>query len=187
MTIYTRRGDDGETSLADGERVPKTDPRVEAYGTIDEANSAIGLARAATDDDLLSAVLDFAQQRLFNCSSHVATPPEARSHATTDVDEDDVAVLERAVDRFEQHTGALDHFVIPGGSELAARLHVARTVVRRAERRVVALDPAHDGDQRVARFLNRLSDALFAASRYALSLEGRAEGAWNRDADRPAI
>ena len=91
MTIYTRRGDAGETSLAGGERVPKTDPRVEAYGTVDEANCAVGAARALTDDPLLREVLLFAQQRLFNCSSHVATPPDARTRRTTDVDDEDVA------------------------------------------------------------------------------------------------
>ena len=185
MTIYTRRGDTGETSLADGERVPKTDPRVEAYGTIDEANSAIGAARALTDDVLLRDVLGFAQQRLLNCSSHVATPPDSRTALTTDVDDEDVAALERAVDRFEEATGPLDHFLVPGGTPLSAQLHVARTVVRRAERRVAAIDPTHDGDRRVACFVNRLSDVLFAAARYALVLEGESEDSWDREAPRP--
>ena len=187
MTIYTRRGDTGQTSLADGERVSKADPRVEAYGTVDEANCAVGLARVQSGDEFLSNVLDFAQQRLFNCSSHLATPPDARTGTTTDVDAEDLAVLERSIDRFEERTGPLDHFVVPGGSELEARLQFARTVVRRAERRVVALDPSHDGDQRVARFLNRLSDVLFAAARYALAVEDRPEHSWDREAQRPIV
>ena len=187
MTIYTRRGDAGETSLADGERVPKTDHRVEAYGTLDEANSAIGAARALTEDALLREVLGFAQQRLLNCSSHVATPPNTRTPLTADVDDEDVAALEHAVDRFEEATGPLDHFLVPGGSSLAAQLHVARTVVRRAERRIVAIDPAHDGDRRVACFVNRLSDVLFAAARYALVLDGVSEETWDREASRPRL
>jgi len=185
MTIYTRTGDTGETSLADGERVSKADPRVEAYGTVDEANSAVGLALALVSDSEMRETLLFAQQRLFNCSSHLATPPEARSERTTDADEADVEALERAIDRFERVAGPLDHFILPGGSELAARLHVARTIVRRAERRVVALDPKHDGDESVARFLNRLSDTLFAAARASLALEGVAETRWDRDASQP--
>lgn len=186
MTIYTRRGDEGDTSLADGSRVSKSDPRVEAYGTVDEAMSAVGLARAMTDDAELTALLGFVQQRLFNCASHLATPPNSRAGTTTDVDAADVAFLERRVDKFEAHTGPLDHFVVPGGTPLAAQLHVARTIVRRAERRVAALDARHDGDERVACFLNRLSDCLFAAARYACVRAGVAEEPWDPDAARPA-
>ena len=187
MSIYTRTGDGGEISLADGTRVSKADPRVEAYGTIDEANCAVGMALEVVTDSRMREVLVFVQQRLFNCTSYLATPPEARSHHAGGVDNEDVSFLERAIDAFDSVAGPPESFVLPGGSELAARLHVARTVVRRAERRVVALDRAQDEDGRVARFLNRLSDALFAAARAALALEGAAEVAWDRQAPRPVL
>lgn len=185
MSIYTRRGDDGDTSLAGGERVSKADPRVEAYGSIDEANSCTGVARALTGDPLLAEVLSFAQQRLFNCSSRIATPPADRTGGTADIVDADVAVLERAVDRFMAAAGPLTGFAIEGGTPLAAQLDLARAVVRRAERRVVAL--AEPGDANVTRFLNRLSDALFAAARYALALDGLAEEPWDPSAPRPEL
>lgn len=192
MPIYTRRGDGGETSLADGTRVPKTHPRVAACGAIDEANCAVGAARALTTDPLLDAVLAFAQQRLFNCSSRIATPPEARTSATVVVVAADVVALENAADGFEEAAGPLTGFVIPGGSQLAAALQVARATVRRAELSVSAIDAAQEedgerGDSDVARFLNRLSDTLFNAARYALKIDGIAEEHWDPEAPRPGI
>jgi cob(I)alamin adenosyltransferase len=187
MSIYTGTGDAGTTSLADGSRVPKDHPRVEAYGTVDEANSAVGLARSLADDDLLRAVLLFSQQRLFNISSHLATPPASRTSDTTDVTDDDIAFLERAIDTFEERTGPMDHFIIPGGCQAAGALHVARTVIRRAERRVVALDAECDGDVTAARFLNRLSDVMFAAARYANADADRPDGAWDKAAKAPNL
>lgn len=173
--IYTRRGDSGETSLVGGARVPKNSERVEAYGTVDEANSAVGLARAAIttdafgaspDDIDLDGILGFVQHRLFNCSSRLATPPGAESERTPAVTPDDVTRLEAAIDALTAATGELDHFVLPGGCEAAARLHVARTVVRRAERRILDLDAHEPVDDHVLAFVNRLSDLLFAAARY---------------------
>jgi cob(I)alamin adenosyltransferase len=187
MTIYTRTGDAGETSLAGGMRVSKADPRVEAYGTVDEAACAVGLALQAAADARMREVLLFAQQRLLNCSSRLATPPEARTEGAADVDDEDIRALERAIDEFETRAGSPDRFVLPGGSELAARLHVARTVVRRAERRVAALASVGRADEGVPRFLNRLSDMLFAAARAALKIEGVPETGWDRDASRPAF
>jgi cob(I)alamin adenosyltransferase len=186
MSIYTRLGDAGETSLADGTRVSKTSRRVEAYGTVDETNSAVGLARAVVSDATLDSVLHFVQQRLFNCSSSIATPDEHRGPDTPVVTADDVAFLERSIDGFEARTGALDHFVIEGGSESAARLQVARAVSRRAERRVVALAEEDAVDEQVLAFVNRLSDVLFAAARYANAIDGVAEEAWDPHAPRPA-
>jgi cob(I)alamin adenosyltransferase len=185
MTIYTRRGDHGETSLADGSRVSKHSVRVEAYGTVDEANSAVGLARAATADELLTDVLRFAQQRLFNCSALLADPTEARSATAPSVSAKDVAALESAIDRFESLAGAQKNFVVEGGCEAAARLHVARALVRRAERRATALSAESPVDDHVLAFLNRLSDALFAAARYANVRAGVTEEAWDPEARRP--
>lgn len=170
-SIYTRGGDHGETSLVGGGRVPKNSTRVEAYGTIDEANAAIGLVRAklevaANDEADLDRVLDFVQHRLFNCSSRLATPESALSDLTPGISGEDVAFLEEQIDRLSERTADLTHFVLPGGCEDSARLHVARTVVRRAERRVLDLAADEPVDDTVLAFMNRLSDLLFAAARY---------------------
>jgi cob(I)alamin adenosyltransferase len=187
MSIYTRRGDHGETSLADGSRVSKDSVRVEAYGAVDEANSFVGLARAAVDDEFLGGVLLFAQHRLFNCSAALAAPSiDPHSEATPRVTPDDIAALEAAIDRFETLTGPPAGFVLEGGSEAAARLHTARAVLRRAERRTVTLAAQQPVDDSVLAFLNRLSDTLFAAARYANALAGAPEELWDRSAPAPA-
>jgi cob(I)alamin adenosyltransferase len=178
MSIYTRRGDHGETSLASGTRVRKDSPRVEAFGTVDEANSLIGFARAAAADAFLVEVLRFAQHRLFNCSSQLAsaTPPALGSPLR--ISPADVTALERAIDRFEQRTGPAETFVLEGGCDLAARLHMARATVRRAERRVTALAREGEVAPDVLAFLNRLSDVLFAAARFANAGHGAPEEPW---------
>jgi len=187
MPIYTRRGDHGDTSLADGQRVNKTSPRVEAYGTVDEANSAVGLARCAVTDPELDAVLHFVQQRLFNCSSSLAAPAESRKDTTPIVTADDIAFLETVIDRFMERSGPLTHFVIEGGCEAACRLHVARAVTRRAERRLVALAAEAEVDQQVEAFVNRLSDVLFACARYANQLAGISDELWDAHAPKPEL
>lgn len=187
MTIYTRAGDRGKTSLFSGERVSKASERVEAYGTVDEANSAVGLARAAVTDPALDSVLHFVQQRLFNCSSSLATPPEAVTARTPVIDAEDIALLERAIDGFEERTGPLTHFVLEAGSEAGARLHVARAIMRRAERRIVALAEVATVDTNVLGFVNRASDLLFAAARYATALDPAPEEPWDPEAARPAL
>lgn len=186
MSIYTRRGDEGQTSLADGSRVSKSSPRVEAYGTVDEANSAIGFARAAGPDELLESVLSFSQQRLFNCASRLATP-DAGSAGAIAVSAGDIDFLERAIDRFEATSGPIRHFVVESGSELASRLHLARATVRRAERRVVSLAASEHVDAHVLAFVNRLADTLFAAARYANAVAGVAEEAWDASVEPPAL
>jgi cob(I)alamin adenosyltransferase len=188
--IYTGGGDGGTTSLAKGGRVPKDDPRVEAYGSVDEACSVVGAARALSEDQLLRDVLSFVQDRLYRYAGMLAVAPapgevqDASLAARTD---EDVAFLERAIDRFETPTGPLDQFILPGGCPLAAQLFVARAVVRRAERRVTAIEDSQPSDGESVRFLNRLSDALFAAARYANLDANRAEKAWDRDAGPPAL
>jgi len=187
MSIYTRRGDTGDTSLADGSRVRKDSARVEAYGAVDEANSSVGLARAAVADPLLADVLRFAQQRLFNCSAALASPAGSPRSSMPGISAADVALLEVSVDRFEALSGPPNGFVVEGGSEIASRLNIARAVVRRAERRAATLAAAEPVDEFVLAFLNRLSDTLFAAARYANFLAGAPEERWDSNAPAPVL
>ena len=182
MPLYTRRGDTGTTSLSDGTRVSKASPRVEACGAVDEANSAVGFALAATDDDLLASWLAFLQQRLLNCSASLADPAGTASPPTAS----DVEALEKAIDRFEAECGAWRGFVLPGGCETAGRLHVARACVRRAERRADTLGGTEPVDPVVLAFLNRASDVLFAAARFANLVGGMPETLWDAQALPPA-
>lgn len=181
--IYTRRGDRGETSLADGARVPKNSARVEAYGTVDEANSSIGHARAAMGGfgalTGLDETLAFVQNRLFDCSSNLATPADSAGDSTPRVTADDTSRLERAIDEMTATMGEIEHFVLPAGCEPATRLHVARTVTRRAERRMLDLSAAERIDTDVLAFVNRLSDLLFTAARYVNHTCGAGDVFWD--------
>lgn len=183
MGIYTRQGDEGDTDLADGTRVSKASARVEAYGEVDEANSAVGFARAGTDDPYLNEVLGFIQQRLMNCSSTLATP--AREAARPGITDADIRALEKCIDRMTQAAGSASGFVIEGGCETAARCHLARAILRRAERRVVTLAAADDVDPQVLAFLNRSSDVLYAAARFANASADVAEEKWDQSAPEP--
>ena len=185
-SIYTRGGDAGTTALLDGSRVSKSALRVEAYGAVDEANSWIGAARAFVSDPLLDQALEFIQHRFYNCSSNLSAPPGTDA-APAGVADADVAWLEQAIDRFEQTSGALDRFVVPGGCRDAGLLHVARTAVRRAERRLVQLAAQEPVDAAVLRFVNRSSDFLFAAARYANAVCGYDDVFWDRDLPRPVL
>lgn len=187
MPIYTRRGDEGLTSLADGSRVAKSSARVEAYGSVDEANCAIGVARTAVDDPLLCTVLDFIQQRLLNCAGSLASPNADESAGRSDIDSADVAFLERMIDTMESETGALRTFVIQGGGEAAARLFLAASITRRAERRIVALLPDEEVAGNLLAFVNRASDVLFASARYANKIDGIAEVPWDQTTAPPAV
>lgn len=171
--IYTRTGDSGETGLGDGSRVSKTDPRVESYGTVDEANAAIGLAAAAcaADDARFGPLLRSIQNDLFDVGADLCTPlaPSEAPGQALRVTPAQTTRLEAAIDDLNADLGTLTSFVLPGGTELAARLHVARTVVRRAERATV-LAGREVGAAAVAepvRYLNRLSDLLFVMARAA--------------------
>jgi cob(I)alamin adenosyltransferase len=172
VKIYTRKGDDGSTGLWYGGRVPKSGGRPEAYGAVDEAGSALGLCRAAAGDDAeLSADILRLQNELFVAGAELATAPEAAGRledGVSKVTAEMVDALEEVIDRYMERVDLPPKFVIPGGTELSARLDVARAVVRRAERRVVDLKQAGDlADETVLRYLNRASDALFAMARYA--------------------
>ena len=172
MKIYTRKGDDGTTGLWYGGRVPKHDGRPEAYGSVDEAASALGLARAAAErgGELYEDILRV-QNELFVAGAELATAPEAAGRLEAGVSKvtaEMVDRLESDIDRYMERVDLPPKFVIPGGTELSARLDLARAAVRRAERRVAALKDAGElADEIVVTYLNRLSDALFAMARFA--------------------
>ena len=172
MKIYTRKGDDGTTGLWYGGRVPKYAARPEAYGSIDEAASALGLARAAAerDGELYHNILRL-QNELFIAGAELATAPEAAERlqpGVSKVTSDMVDRLESDIDRYMERVELPPKFVIPGGTELSARLDVARAAVRRAERRVAELKAGGDlADDTVLTYLNRLSDAVYAMARFA--------------------
>jgi cob(I)alamin adenosyltransferase len=172
MKIYTRKGDDGTTGLWYGGRVPKFHGRPEAYGSVDEAASALGLARAAAErgGELYEDILRV-QRELFVAGAELATAPEAAGRlepGVSQVTQGMVDRLEADIDRYMERVELPPKFTIPGGTELSARLDVARTAVRRAERRVSALKAEGDlADETVLTYLNRLSDALFAMARFA--------------------
>lgn len=175
VKIYTRKGDDGSTGLWYGGRVAKSDPRPEAYGSVDEAAATLGLCRATAGDgpggDDLGAEILRLQRELFVAGAELATAPEAAERleeGVSKVTAEMVDRLEGVIDRYMERVDLPPKFVVPGGTELSARLDLARTAIRRAERRVVELQRAGDlADDTVLRYLNRASDALFAMARYA--------------------
>jgi len=180
--IYTRTGDDGTTGLIGGERVGKDDPRIEAYGTVDELNAAAGvwLAELGGDERLaaLRAKVIGIQHALFDLGAALAVRPGSLDRALPSVDDGDVAWLEADLDAMNADLAELRSFVLPGGSRAVAHSHVVRTVCRRAERRVQALARAEAVDPAIGRYLNRLSDWLFVAGRWAAQRCGEAEALW---------
>jgi len=178
MRIYTRTGDAGQTSLFGGTRVSKSDPRVAAYGDVDELNAQLGLARASTADADIDAELVQLQRDLFALGAQLADPARKISPRVEKaiLGEADVQRLERLIDRLEAELPPLRHFILAGGSACGATLHVARAVCRRAERGMVALDPAVDPV--ILMYINRLSDLLFVLARTANARGGAVETAW---------
>jgi cob(I)alamin adenosyltransferase len=175
--IYTGGGDAGETSLGDGARVSKTDLRIEAYGTVDELNSALGLVLAADPSDEVRGWLQRIQNELFDLGADLSVPLDD-SRERLRVDARQVRSLEELCDLVNERLEPLKSFVLPGGTEVAARLHLARTTCRRAERLAVALSATADVNPEALRYLNRLSDLLFILARAANADEGRAEPLW---------
>jgi cob(I)alamin adenosyltransferase len=168
MKIYTKTGDRGQTGLFGGARVSKSDGRVDAYGEVDELNSALGVARAHGADSKVDALLQRIQNELFTLGAELATAPGKTADASIGLLGDgDVEALERAIDEAERELPALRAFVLPGGSKEAAFLHLARTTCRRAERKLVALSETTRVRGEVLRYVNRLSDLLFVLARHA--------------------
>jgi cob(I)alamin adenosyltransferase len=182
VRIYTKTGDAGETGLFDGTRVSKADPRVEAYGDVDEVNAWLGLVRAQLPGPEIDALLDRIQRDLFALGSVLADPRHriAARVEKAAIDAGDVTRLEQAIDALEASLPKLRRFILPGGSPAGAMLHLARTVCRRAERRIVALSAAgQDGIEPVAiTYMNRLSDLLFVMARAANQRAGASETEW---------
>jgi cob(I)alamin adenosyltransferase len=181
MKIYTKTGDDGDTGLFGGGRVQKDDPRVEAYGDVDELNAALGVARAADPMPRIDEVLVPLQRDLFSIGALLATPDREKmqQHLTkANIDEGRISELERAIDECERELQPLRAFIIPGGTHKAAALHLARTVCRRAERRVVRLQRDVEIPQLVVIYLNRLSDLLFMLALVANVRAGNGEVTW---------
>lgn len=176
MKIYTRGGDRGETSLLGGGRVRKDNERIAAYGTVDELNSFIGVARASGGDERLNQKLDAIQRDLFDIGAQLASPGHAERFPGVAVLR--VAALETDIDEMEAELSPLTNFILPGGAPAAAHLHVARTVCRRAERLVVALGDASPEVETTLAYLNRLSDWLFVAARHANRSAGVADVPW---------
>ena len=179
MKIYTRTGDTGETSLFDKSRVSKANSRVDAYGEVDELNATLGAVRAVLDDAELSDVIEAIQRQLFAVGARLADPSSRIASRVTKaaVTPADIERLEQTIDRLENELPPLRRFILPGGSDAGARLHVARTVCRRAERRVVALGEG-SVEAEVITYLNRLSDLLFVMARTANRRAGATETEW---------
>ena len=178
MKIYTRTGDDGTTGLLGKARVPKHDARVEAYGSVDELNAVLGVAHAQDGTKLFGELVPGFQATLFQLGAELATTDADMLARLTRVSPEDVTALEREIDRLETELAPLTQFVLPGGAPLAAALHHARTVCRRAERRVTALAAREPVSPHVVHWLNRLADLLFVMARFANARAGLPDRTW---------
>jgi cob(I)alamin adenosyltransferase len=182
VKIYTKTGDRGETGLFDGSRVPKYSPRVDAYGEVDELNAILGVALAfIRDDEELRACLLAIQRDLFVVGAHLADPTarvEAKRGEKAHLTEEKVTQLEHWIDQFEEGLPPLRRFILPGGSKGGATLHHARTVCRRAERRIVALSQEVEVSPLIITYMNRLSDFLFVTARVENLRKNRPETPW---------
>lgn len=178
MKIYSRTGDKGETGLIGGARVSKTDPRIEAVGSLDEVNASLGLARASNLPQEVDVTLDWVQCKLFDVGAELATDGDAPT--VRSVGEADVQRLEQSIDAMTAALEPLRNFILPGGLPGAAALHLSRTVCRRAERRIIELHALQPVAGDILRFVNRLSDWLFVAARFVNREAGVADVVWKR-------
>jgi cob(I)alamin adenosyltransferase len=177
MKIYTKKGDKGQTSLIGGDRVSKHHIRIEAYGTIDELNSYIGILRSFVSDEVNAHVLPEIQDRLFTIGSLLAQAPGSKM-ILPDLIDSDIILLESSIDKMNDALPALRSFVLPAGSLEIAQCHVARCVCRRAERQIVQLDELQNVEPEILKYINRLSDYLFVFGRYVGFLKNIPEVSW---------
>lgn len=186
--IYTRAGDKGKTGLLSGERIDKDDSRVEAYGTVDELGTTLGVAKVHVSNSIAKYIHDI-QQKLFLVNAELATNPESLEienplRNLQKVTIEDVEYLEKIADELSEELPLLTNFVIPGGTKAAAFLHVSRTVCRRAERRIVHFAKSHSVNEQLIRYINRLSDLLFVMARYENLEQGFGDQVISRDGVR---
>lgn len=184
MKIYTKTGDTGETSLFGGGRVLKSSGRIAAYGGVDELNSFVGFARAACSDDRIAGFLERIQNELFTLGADLATPLENTKVSIDRITESHVAWIEQAIDALDGELGQITYFILPGGSELASRIHLCRTVCRRAETSIVDLAQTETLNEIDVRYVNRLSDFFFVLARYANHLESTPDIPWKKPNDQ---
>ena len=177
MKIYTKKGDEGNTSLFGGTRVPKSSKRIEAYGTVDELNSVIGLAASYSLSENGYKWTKKVQEQLFVLGADLATPPSS-SIRINRIDQEAIDFLERCIDEMDATLDPLKNFILPGGSQQGATLHMARTVCRRAERATVACAETEEVSSLTIKYLNRLSDFLFVLARYENKHIGEREETW---------
>ncbi|HEY5570982.1 MAG TPA: cob(I)yrinic acid a,c-diamide adenosyltransferase [Bacteroidales bacterium] len=178
--IYTKKGDDGSTSLVGGTRISKTDLRIETYGTVDELNSFLGVLLCDMHNDGERDMILFIQNKLFSIGSYLATEAEKRVHQESGgIYDNDIKLLERAIDALELDLPKLTNFILPGGTRSAALAHVCRTVCRRSERLIFRLDEKQPIDSSVKVFMNRLSDYLFLIARKECFVTGTSEIPWD--------
>jgi cob(I)alamin adenosyltransferase len=186
--VYTRTGDGGETSLVGGKRVPKDSPRIDAYGTIDELNSIIGLARVFNEENLeageahrfLDEVLCKIQDELFDLGSELATAPEFFQEGMFRISQTEIKNIEKLIDKCQENLQPLESFILPGGGRIGAYLHQCRTVCRRAEREILRLSREETISEWPLKYINRLSDLFFVLSRWISKETGEREYLWQR-------
>jgi cob(I)alamin adenosyltransferase len=192
--VYTKTGDSGETALVGGKRVAKDSLRIEAYGTIDELNSVVGLARVFNEESLdageahqfLDEVLCQLQDELFDLGSELATPPEFFQQGMYRVSESEIVRLEKLIDKCQEDLEPLKSFILPGGGRVGAYLHQCRTVCRRAERDILRLSREEEVNSDLIKYVNRLSDLFFVLSRWIAKQTGEQEYLWQRGLQRKA-
>ena len=177
--IYTRTGDKGETGLVGGARVPKDSLRVDAYGNVDELNSALGIVRAFLNDGELDNLLAELQRDLFVVGADLASTPEAQLRNIPRISSEKITAMERTIDMFEAQLPPLKAFILPGGGVAGSLLHNARTIARRAERRIVTLSKTEPINEELVPYMNRYSDLLFVVARVANHREKKAETEWH--------
>lgn len=181
MKIYTKTGDKGQTALFGGQRVAKNNARIEAYGTVDELNSFVGLLRDHIEEEAIRDTLFVVQNRLFNLGAYLATPPDTpNTSGVPDLEEEDIAALEQEMDRMDQSLAPLRNFILPGGHVIVSYAHIARTVCRRAERQVVSMHQQEDIHPIAIQYLNRLSDYCFMLARYLAKTLNAEEITWQK-------
>ncbi len=178
MKIYTKTGDDGKTSLFGGKRVDKDNQRIEAYGTLDELNSLLGLVLTENVDEKTRKILTSLQQSLFVIGSELATPSDVKSKAFKPATGEEIKLLEKFIDEIDTDLPPLKNFILPGGTKSASFLHFARTVCRRAERRIVEIDRSENINKNIIIYINRLSDLLFVIARYENHVVSSPEIEW---------